>query len=362
MNAERLETLGMVRDSATAFVDASGLRRIRDQRFRSPGFDPSVWRDICTMGWPAMLLPEAHGGAGLGLPESCALHEVLGGALVPEPLVQSAMAARLLAEAGEAALLAAVLTGERLVMPAWQEVVNELEPGGLTAFREGRVNGRKQFIPMARSAGTFLVTTSSGVVLMEADAPGVSLQMAATQDGGEWGTLVMDDAPARLLGVESDVVEDALLEATLASAAQLLGVAERAFSITIAYLQMRKQFGRAIGSFQSLQHRAVDLKIQLALTRAGLDSTALLLDGGGTRDERRSAVSRAKARASDTALIVTRQAIQLHGAIGYTDEADIGLYLRKAMVLSGLYGSGDLHRRRYARLAAQSAQPVEAAA
>jgi alkylation response protein AidB-like acyl-CoA dehydrogenase len=119
-------------------------------------------------------------------------------------------------------------------------------------------------------------------------------------------------------------------------------------STTLDYLRTRKQFGRAIGSFQALQHRAADLQVQIALTRASVESAAVTLDAGAAASVRRAAVSRAKARASDAAMLVTRQAIQLHGGIGYTDEYDVGLYLRKAMVLANLYGSSSVHRARYA--------------
>ena len=147
-------------------------------------------------------------------------------------------------------------------------------------------------------------------------------------------------------------LSDALDEAALATAAQLLGVMDQAFAMTLDYLRTRHQFGRAIGSFQTLKHRAVDLKIQLELTRASIAAAAAALDTPGTpRAERRASVSRAKARASDAAMLVTRQGVQLHGGIGYTDEADIGLYLRKAMVLANQFGAADLHRRRFATLA-----------
>jgi alkylation response protein AidB-like acyl-CoA dehydrogenase len=125
---------------------------------------------------------------------------------------------------------------------------------------------------------------------------------------------------------------------------------ERAFSMTLDYLRTRQQFGRPIGSFQGLQHRAVDLKIQVALTRASVESAAATLDSlpADAVAPRQAAVSRAKARAAQAALLVARQAVQLHGAIGYTDEYDVGLFLRKAMVTANQFGSAALHRRRFA--------------
>jgi alkylation response protein AidB-like acyl-CoA dehydrogenase len=212
-------------------------------------------------------------------------------------------------------------------------------------LRDGRLTGRKLFIPMAAGAASFLVVARGGNALVAADAPGVTLTLADTQDGGHFGTLTLDDAPAEPVGGDAAA---ALEDATLATAAALLGVMERAFALTLEYLKTRQQFGRPIGSFQALQHRAVDLQIQIALTRASVTAAARTLDGTAGVDARRAAVSRAKARASAAAMVVTREAVQLHGAIGTTDEYDVGLFLRRAMVLANLYGGAALHRARYA--------------
>jgi alkylation response protein AidB-like acyl-CoA dehydrogenase len=122
---------------------------------------------------------------------------------------------------------------------------------------------------------------------------------------------------------------------------------DRVFGITMEYLKTREQFGRKIGSFQALQHRSADLKIQLELTRAVVNAAARTMDETTDARVRQAAVSRAKARASDAASIMTRGCIQLHGGIGYTDAADPGLFLRKMMVLAPMFGSASLHRARY---------------
>ena len=130
---------------------------------------------------------------------------------------------------------------------------------------------------------------------------------------------------------------------------------DRAFTITLDYMKTREQFGRKIGAFQALQHRAVDMQIQVSLTRATIGTASYALDSAPTLGQRQAAVSRAKVRASDAAMVVTRTCIQLHGGIGYTDAYDIGLFLRKAMVLSPLYGSPSVHRRRFRTVAPEIA-------
>ena len=341
---DRSENLRMLRDSAAAIAPRTGdLKRIRDLRFTEPGFDRGVWREICAMGWPGLHLPEDKGGSGLGMAEFCALTEELGAALVPEPLIPVAMAASLL----PADQLSAVLAGDRIVLPAWQEKPNSIALGGTTTLAGGKLNGRKMFVPMAAGADAFLVTTANGLALVERDAPGVSLHTEQTQDGGHFATISFDGAPAE--AVAGDATQ-ALEEAALATSAYLLGVMDRAFTMTLDYMKTRQQFGRTIGSFQALQHRAVDLKIQVSLTRASVEAAAVTMDSSSVPALRQSAVSRAKARAAEAAMLVTKQCIQLSGGIGYTDAYDVGLFLRKAMVMAPLFGPAALHRARYAEV------------
>ena len=341
---DRNENLRMLRDSAAAIAPRTGdLKRIRDLRFTEPGFDKAVWREICAMGWPGLHLPEDKGGSGLGMSEFCALTEELGAALTPEPLIPVAMAASLL----PADQLSAVLAGDRIIIPAWQEKPNSIDPAGATTLSGGKLSGRKMFVPMAAGADAFLVTTTGGLALVERNAPGVSVHLEQTQDGGNFATIAFDNAPADAVAGDAS---QALEEAALATSAYLLGVMDRAFAMTLDYMKTRQQFGRTIGSFQALQHRAVDLKIQVSLTRASVEAAAVTLDTSTHPALRQSAVSRAKARAAEAAMIVTKQCIQLSGGIGYTDAYDVGLFLRKAMVMAPLYGPAALHRARYAEV------------
>jgi alkylation response protein AidB-like acyl-CoA dehydrogenase len=350
VDEDRAERIRMIRDSARAVVTPDALARVRALRYHEPGFDREVWREMCRLGWLGLRIPEADGGAGLGLREYCALAEECGAGLLPEPLITGALAARALADP----LLGRVLAGETIVLLAWQERPHALAPGDDTHLRAGHLTGRKIFVPMAAGADAFLVTTADGLALAARDANGITLACERSQDGGHFGTLTFENAPAEPIADDlGHRIEEAIEEATLATAAYLLGLTERAFALTLNYLKTRQQFGRPIGSFQALAHRAADLKIAVALARASIDAAADTLDAAPSSAIRQAAVSRAKARASDTALRVTREAIQMHGGIGYTDEYDVGLYLRKAMVLANLFGSALLHRRRYAEIAVE---------
>ncbi len=334
------ETLRQIRDSAAALAPRADLRRVRALRFTDPGFDPAVLRAMGDAGWIGLRVPEADGGTGLGMAELCALLEECGAALVPEPLLACATAARLLPEP-------ALLAGTRVVVAAWQERLDVLDAAPEARIHGGAVTGRKLFVPCAAAADAFVVTTRDGLALVERAAPGVTLDSVRLQDGGSAATVDFAGSPATAV---PGTAADALEEAALGTAALLLGVMGQAFALTLDYLRTRQQFGKPIGSFQALQHRAADLKLQLELTRASVEAAAATLDSDAPMHARQAAVSRAKARASAAAMLVTRQAIQLHGGIGYTDEYDVGLFLRRAMVLSNAFGSAAAHRARWARL------------
>ena len=194
--AERDENVRLIRESAAGLAPRTGdLRRVRGLRFASPGFDRAVWRQMCEMGWPGLLVAEADGGAGLGMRALCALAEELGAALAPEPLISAVLAARLLR--GDA--LAAQLDGTRLALPAWQERANRFDVGTATRVVDGRVSGRKLFIPAAGGADDFLVATVDGAVLVARDAAGVTLVKRLSGSDPMRAALLLTQS-ARVLG------------------------------------------------------------------------------------------------------------------------------------------------------------------
>jgi alkylation response protein AidB-like acyl-CoA dehydrogenase len=134
----------------------------------------------------------------------------------------------------------------------------------------------------------------------------------------------------------------------------MLGLMEATMQMTLGYMRNRVQFGKAIGSFQALQHRTVDLYIQQELARAVLGDAIRAIDQNADPSDRSRIVSRCKSRCSEAALRITREAIQLHGAIGFTDEYDLGLYVKRALVLSAWLGNSAVHRRRFSELNAKA--------
>lgn len=341
-----LSSMDMIRDSARG-ITGQDLSRIRKLRFTPSGFDRSVWAEICSLGWPALRLPEERGGVGLGMLAYAALAEEAGRALLPEPLIPAMLASSLL----EGAALEAHVSGARLVLPAWADTRGALEPSHDLDIRDGRLFARKCYVPYAAAADDFLVVGASGAALVAADTPGVELTVQRTQDGGHMADIRFEAAPCVVLPGDP---RPALAEAALSTAAYLLGLMDGALSMTAAYLKQRVQFGKTLNQFQVLQHMAVDARLEIEISRASIEQAAQQWDTEGATPPAFAAISRAKARASSAARKVTRDCIQLHGGIGFTDEHDIGLYLRKAMVEAPRFGGPAQHRARFAEL-----KPIE---
>lgn len=328
---ERQERIRMVRESAEGVLQED-LGRARRLRFGTEGYDPAKLAEFAELGWIATLLSEDRGGLGLGMGELAAIACELGRKLTPEPVWQMAIAASVHADE-------ALLAGRTIILPAFAT------PGRDVPHLEGdRLTGTVERLPLGGKASAFVVESDAGIVLVQANSEGVSCSMGESHDGGHLATIDFINAPAEPLDGNAALLRE---QAALALSAYCLGLAESAFEITRTYLQDRRQFDRPIGSFQVLQHKMVDLLLELSLARAAVEQAAEFCDDHpDDLEEIKRQVSLARVQAAKAGDIVTRSAIQLHGGIGYTDEADIGLYLRKNMVLSGLLGSPAFHQAR----------------
>ncbi len=375
------EILTLLTDAAAAFAKPDAVR-VRRLRAADPGFDRTTWRAMADQGWLSVTTPEECDGLGLGLRAAVVIAERLGFALHTEPFVPAGvMATQCVAGcalAGGAGtdsarqLLTTLLSGEAIGVLAWQDQAGQLAPGwrSVSASQCGPgglggqgivLDGTCHFVPVAQ-ADVFIVAAQCagvpGLYRVAPDAPGVTCTPHPVADGTSMATLhlrgvFVPAADCLASGASAaQLLQGAIDSAMVAVSAELTGVMERSLEMTLDYLRTRKQFGRAIGSFQSLQHRAVDLWTQLQLTRAAVAGAVRVLDDPASDERaRRLAASGAKARAAHAALLLTTQAVQLHGAIGFTDEYDLGLYLNRALVLSAWLGNAAEQRRRYGELA-----------
>jgi alkylation response protein AidB-like acyl-CoA dehydrogenase len=356
-----------VADFGMRGTDMARVRRLRGSRDE---YDRGVWRKMAELGWLGILVPEQHGGLGLGLAEMAIVAKGLARTLSPEPLAAAAVLAGTALAAGDneelkRAQLPRLAAGDMLPALAWQETPGLLDPAAAscvaTPFEGGyKLSGTKRFIAGSAQADAWLVSARAGADLVllwvPSDTAGVRLELQTLADGRAFGTLALEDALAPTAHVvaggkaAADALALAFDHANAIAAAELSGVLERALEMTLDYLKTRVQFGKPIGSFQALQHRAVDLHLHKEVAGAVLEESLAALDRRPDATARAAAASRVKARCADAALKVTREAIQLHGGIGFTDDYDAGLYLKRAMTLAAWLGGATWHRRRYAQL------------
>ena len=349
----------LLRDSAAKFIAAAGPKVARKFRGCDPAFDPARLRQAGELGWLGMLVPASSDGLGLGLTELALVMEQAGRGLVSEPLCLAAIAAAALSATESARaphpMLERAMSGAALIVPALQENGHGDDPLAprTKATGEGgrpRLNGTKTFV-CAEGAEGFLVSAISPegpvLCLVLRGAPGCSLTPTQTVDGRDIAALHLTDTPAELVPphpASQNAVEALHNLALMAVSAELLGVMAQAQDVTLDYLRIRKQFGKVIGSFQALQHQATNIYIRVEATRSLVYQVAA--NNGPYRIDPALAIA-VKAKASEEALTVTQACIQLHGAIGFTDEHDIGLYLKRAMLLASLFGNAAEQRRRY---------------
>ncbi len=356
----------LLKESAATLIERhAGADRVRTQRDAPSAVDREAWGAVAEAGWLAILAPEAAGGLGLGLTELALVAEQAGRRLLESPVAAAALAARAIAEGDSEALRAdlapAITAGERIVVPALQEEATtpDIDSRAVTAAADGdgfRLGGAKRFVPCAAGADGFLVNAAGpdGSILCYVPSDAVEIAMTGTVDGGGWGDVSLAGVrvpaehviagPNRAPELCAGLIDSMLI----ALGAELLGVAGAALDGAVEYIKMREQFDRPIGSFQALQHHAVNDYVEVESTRSLVFQAAEVADAGRGTSAMASAV---KAKASSAALTVAKSAIQMHGGIGFTDEHDIGLYLKRAMALSAQYGNEAAHRARYARLA-----------
>ncbi len=371
------EEQGMLRDSARDWLAAnapvSHLRALRDEA-HPEGFSRELWAGFANMGFAGVLVPESHGGLELGCVEAGVLMEEIGRRLVPSPLLSTGiLAAGLIRDAGSAeqrdAWLPRIVAGQVVLALAVDENPRhrpERIALGARALGGGlRLNGTKCFVVdghvadawlvAARTRGTPGDTDGITLLLVPRDTPGVTVERTHMVDSHNAARLTFDDAPvpasARLGGDGQGwpLLSTALERGRAALAAELLGVAEEAFARTLQYLAERRQFGRLIGEFQALQHRAAHLYCEIEITRAAVLAALQALDAGDAASAAQ-AVAVAKARACASATLAVQEAVQMHGGIGMTDALDIGLFMKRARVASELFGDDDFHADRLARM------------
>jgi alkylation response protein AidB-like acyl-CoA dehydrogenase len=345
LREEGLEEIAMISRSALEFAKGmGGVARARKVRDQWPKTDADAWRHITEMGWFGALVPESQGGLGLDARALAALGEAIGSVLMLEPVVPAIAGAYLLAHAGVGAhtLLQATLEGN-------------CRPG--LAYARRAAGGLRVTVADIGERTTLVVAAQddSRIGLIDLGAAGVTRVDHECVDGSTLSdvTVTLDVwRNGESLTVDADAFAFAIDLMLLGDAAQLVGAMDSALALAVEYLKTRSQFGAPIGSFQALQHRAASAYVDIAGSRALLGEAARAFS---VPAKRRRAAAAVKARASDAAMRVMNACVQFHGAIGFADEHDIGLFYRRAMVLTARGGNASEQYDRYAALSAEEA-------
>ena len=372
LNEEQL----LLRDTAAGLLaeksPVAALRALRDNRDET-GYDPALWREMAALGWAGIAIPETFGGLDYGYTGLGILLQEMGRKLVASPLQASVLVAatlitRLGSEAQKQALLPALASGELTMSLALQEgphhAPHKTALAAVATSSGYELTGHKVFVLDAHSADQFIVVArTSGrpgsdaglsLLLVAADAPGLSRERVIMLDSRNSGTLTLERVPvaaAALLGSADTAygaLQGALDVVNIGLSAELLGLSLEAFERTLAYLKERQQFGQYIGSFQGLQHRAAELYAELELARSIVIRALQAIDSES--DELSVLASACKAKLCEVATRVSNEAIQMHGGLGMTDEFEIGFFIKRARVLQQTFGDYHYHLDRFARL------------
>jgi alkylation response protein AidB-like acyl-CoA dehydrogenase len=376
MNFGFNEEQELLRSTARKFFDnecaSDTVRKLMDG---PEGMSPGLWRKIAEQGWTGLIFADEHGGMGLGFVDLVVLMEEMGRSVVPGPFFSTVLLGGLaIREAGsdaqKKAWLSRISSGEARATLAWMEPSAELGAGGITlqAANKGGgfiLNGTKLFVHDAHTADAIVVAarTSSGqnpedgvsLFLVSKDTPGLSVTLLPTMDQtrklcevGFKDVVLGAEALMGQAGSGWAPLARVIDRATVALCAEMCGGAQKVLEMTVEYAKIRQAFGRPIGSYQGVKHKAADMLVDVENSKSITYYAAWAMDEGVP--EGPLAVSMAKAYVSDAYRRVAGAGIQLHGGIGFTWEHDLHLYFKRAKGSEFTFGDATWHRERVAQL------------
>ena len=370
------EDQAMLAETASQFMAEEGaiakqLRHWRDRNCKD-GFGHALWKEMAELGFTGILVSEEDGGLGMGHVEAGIVLEEIGRNLTPSPfLTSSVLTATALGEASEelrGRYLPGLVAGDSVFAVAIDEgAKHRPERIACKAEKSGngfKLSGKKNFVVQGASSDMIIVAARTsgsdadedGITLFAVpkDAAGMSHDAVRLVDSSMATHTTFDnvelDGGAVIGEVDGgrEVLNKILNAGRVGSAAEGVGVARGAMDMTVDYLKQRKQFGKLIGEFQALQHRAAHLYSEVEIARAAVIKAQQLLDGGSEKAD--LMVSVAKAKVAKTAGLAVREGVQMHGGIGMTDEYDIGLYMKRDRALQEFLGDAYYHTNRVAEL------------
>ena len=360
MNFDLSEEQQMFVSSVERFAAPIDVEARRRLRLSATGYDRARWRQLAEMGLIALSASDHAGGMGGSSTDLALVLEAIGKANAPDPLLEHGILPALLLERGGAAeALEGVLSGTTIATLAWTERGQRysLKARGTKAESAGAkdqeafiLTGEKTMVMGALLADLFVVTADLGgetaCFLVPKDAPGLEVRAYRIADGSIAGEVKLTRTPAARLALDAAALDAIAADLRLYAAAEMVGLGQRLLDDTLAYVKEREQFGVAIGSFQALQHRLVDCYARQEQARSMLYRAALTDRAEAAKWQR--AAAGAKAFIGENVDAIAREAVQMHGGMGITDELAIGHALKRVLVLVRLFGDIDTVLAEYA--------------
>jgi alkylation response protein AidB-like acyl-CoA dehydrogenase len=368
MDISLSEEQELLQGSARDFLQKEcPIRLVRAMEEDDRGYDLSLWKQMGDLGWLGLVLPEEYGGSGATMMDLVVLLEEFGRALVPGPFVPTVVQVGLsLLWAGDdrqkRTYLPKLAQGELIGTMAWHEPSATSHPAGIetSATPQGEsyvLNGTKLYVPYAHVADYLLTVARTGTGATPAD--GITLFLVDAKSAGiaidKLGTIADDhqcevvfnhvSVPrSQVLGEPGQgwsIVERLMEHGAVAKCAEMVGISQQAFDISVNYAKTRVQFGRPIGSFQAIKHKLANMVIDVDGSRYVTYHAAWLLSEGLPAGRE---IAVAKAWTNEACRRVVKDGQQVHGGIGYTKEYDLQLYTRRAKAAEIAFDDSDAHR------------------
>jgi alkylation response protein AidB-like acyl-CoA dehydrogenase len=361
----------MLKTSTKEFLDLksplSSLRDLRDNSYKT--YDKELWMEMVEMGWTALTIPEKYNGLNFGYVGLGQLLEEMGRKLTLSPIVSTVLLSSTLISLSKNEILKAklfqeIMNGSKLVSVAHEEGVHH-NPNMLNSLlsKKGEryvLNGNKNFV-IDGSLSDYLIVSSkdeSGsntmLVLVDSKSDGISFNNKVHMDSRTYSDISFNNVKVEessFLSQGNDgnsILEKTFDIARVGLAAEMLGSIQEAFEMTINYLKEREQFGVKIGSFQALQHRSAIMFGEIELCKSIVLKSLQAIDSDDSNLPKLASL--AKAKLGMTFKLVSNEAVQMHGGIGVTDDADIGFFLKRARVIQRTLGDSNYHLDRLAKM------------
>ena len=364
------EEQNMLKSSAKELLDLKSpislMRELRDDNYNQ--FDPDLWKEMVEMGWTALTVPEEYNGLNFGYVGLGQVIEEMGKKLTVSPMISTVLVSTTIVglsknEVLKSKLFDEIMSGKKLCTLAHEESSHHNANIDLSIISNNNekfiLNGKKRFVIDGTISDYLIVSANSEsngsleLVIIDSKSKGITFNNKVHMDSKIYSDISFNNvefSKDNFLSTENDgkkILKKALDIACVGLASEMLGNIQQAFDMTIQYLKEREQFGVKIGSFQALQHRSAIMFGEIELCKSIVLKALQAIDSGD--ENLPELASLAKSKLGLTSKLVTNEAVQMHGGIGVTDDADIGFFLKRVRVSQRIFGDSNYHLDRVAK-------------